>query len=67
MLGRVYTTRQVADLFGVSPKTVDKWRKDGILRAATLGYRTVRFYESEIERFQRNWMPKEVLVPKEED
>lgn len=46
-----YTTREVADLFGVSPKTVRDWVVSGRLKPAfrTLGGHA-RFDRAEIDR-----------------
>lgn len=49
MTGQLLTVRQVADQFGVSTRTVKRWRARGLIRkVAVCG--TVRYPASDIER-----------------
>jgi len=45
------TKRQVAQLLGVTQRTIDNWRSEGRLRAAKLGPGVVRFDPAEIRSF----------------
>ena len=45
---RFYTAEEVAAIFGISPKTAYKLRKDGILIGRPIG-RSVRFYKDLID------------------
>jgi len=47
-----YSRLESAELLGVSPRTVDRWVKDGLLHPSRASYR-VLFSKSELERFLR--------------
>jgi excisionase family DNA binding protein len=47
---RLLTTRQVAELLGVTPLTVQRLRVAGHLRASKIG-RLVRFEEKDVQAF----------------
>lgn len=49
-VGPVYTTAEVAHMFRVSEYTVRQWRRDGLIAAAPLPGRVVRFTEAEVQR-----------------
>jgi len=49
----VYTLDQVAELLGVSVPTVRRFVKSGHLRAARLGWRTLRFSDEAVRDFLR--------------
>jgi len=44
------TREQAADIFGVSPRTIDAWLRNGSLKRANTPGRIVRIPRSEIER-----------------
>lgn len=46
------TEREVAELLGVSPRTVRRWRRRGLLPSARIGG-TVRVRRSDLERALR--------------
>jgi len=49
---RMLSTRQLAERLGVSIRTVETWRYRGIgPRGTRLGYKAVRYPESEVERW----------------
>ena len=55
------TVEQAAALFGVSPRTVYRWRREGLLEGVRIGNFIV-FRDEEIERFnteQFNGIPVE--------
>lgn len=45
------TQKQVCELFHVCPKTVERWRKGGRLRAITLGRSMIRIPREAIAEF----------------
>lgn len=50
--GQMLTTRELAEAAGVHPKTVERWRYEGIgPRPVKLGPRTVRYTRSEVRKF----------------
>ena len=53
------TAADVADRLGVSVETVNRWRYDGDLPYVRLGYRTVRYLESDVARLV--WMRRRVM------
>jgi excisionase family DNA binding protein len=48
-----YSVSQAAQLLGVSRVTIWRWMRSGHLRAVHLGHRTVRIYQQDLERAQR--------------
>jgi excisionase family DNA binding protein len=46
------TTQQVADYFGVAPKTVRRWREEGLIDGHKVG-REFRYADGEVMRFAR--------------
>ena len=51
MTGRLLTGREVADMLGVSNKTVLRWALEGELPSIRLSNRAIRFREGEIDRW----------------
>ena len=53
---KIYTRREVADIFKVTVDTVDNWRKEGVINSIKVGRRAIRFTQDEITRVleQRN-------------
>lgn len=50
--GQLLSTKEAAHLLGVSPRTLEGWRLDGLGPAYTrLGARTVRYRVGALERF----------------
>ena len=49
MSGRLITTREVAELLGVSTETVLRWHRAGRLRGYRLAAGVLRFREDELE------------------
>lgn len=50
--GHLLTTREVAELARVHPKTVERWRYEGVgPRPVKLGPRTVRYRRTDVRRF----------------
>ena len=47
------TAEQVAARFGVTPRTVYKWRTNGLIQGARVGHWLV-FSDTEVARFQRD-------------
>jgi excisionase family DNA binding protein len=47
-MAKLMTKKQVADLFGISERTLDRWRHDGIIDAIKVGS-IVRFREEVVE------------------
>lgn len=50
MLEDLYSTKEVAEILGVTTKAVEKWRLEGKLRPVKAG-KLCRYLESEIRRF----------------
>ena len=50
MIDTLLTREQTAEIFGVSPRTIDAWLRNGSLRRADTPGRIVRIPRSEIER-----------------
>jgi excisionase family DNA binding protein len=51
MTGRLLTGRQVADLLGVSTKTVLRWALEGELPSIRLSNRAIRFRQDQLEQW----------------
>jgi excisionase family DNA binding protein len=47
----LFSTRQVAQMFGVSSQTVDRWRKSGELRSVVIGLGHPRFTRQAVNEF----------------
>ena len=47
-MAKLMTKKQVADLFGISERTVDRWRHEGAITAIKVGS-IVRFREEVVE------------------
>ena len=47
-MAKLMTKKQVADLFGISERTLDRWRHDGIIDAIRVGS-IVRFREEAVD------------------
>lgn len=47
----IFSTRQLAELFGVSTQTVDRWRKRGALKAIVVGLGHPRFTRAAVDEF----------------
>jgi excisionase family DNA binding protein len=45
---RLLTQREVCQALRISPKTLQRWRRDGRIRFCSLGYRSIRIRESAI-------------------
>jgi excisionase family DNA binding protein len=45
------TRNDIAALFGVSPRTVDSWQREGLLPFHRVGKRLVRFTDEDIADF----------------
>lgn len=43
------TTQEVAEMCRVTPSTVARWAKSGVLPAITIGPRTLRFRRGDVE------------------
>lgn len=50
MIDKLLTREEVAEIFNVSPRTIDAWLRTGELRRADTPGRIVRIPRSEIER-----------------
>jgi excisionase family DNA binding protein len=50
MIDTLLTREQAAEIFGVSPRTIDAWLRTGELHRANTPGRIVRIAHSEIER-----------------
>lgn len=48
---KLYTTQEVADIFGVSPETIREWIRSGKLPAIRLKTRQMRVKRSDIAAF----------------
>lgn len=46
---KLYTNKQVCEMLQVSLKTLNEWRKDGIIIASRLGNKQIRFSEQDIQ------------------
>jgi excisionase family DNA binding protein len=44
----ILTTREAADLLRVSPRSLQRWRAQGLLPAVSLGAQIVRFRRSDV-------------------
>jgi len=69
--GQYLNARQVATVLGVCVKTVRRLHADGQLRCFRLGYRTVRYSDTDVALFLRSRMsvieggkPEETMQPK---
>jgi excisionase family DNA binding protein len=51
--GLLMTRRQVADLLGVSVKSVQRWQRGGRLKAHVLGKNAVRYAKRDVDAFLR--------------
>ncbi len=47
----LFSTKQVAQMFSVSPQTVDRWRKSGELRAFVFGLGHPRYTRQAVNDF----------------
>lgn len=47
----LYTADEIARRCQVSPKTIQRWARDGKLKHYILGHRTLRFSEEHVEQF----------------
>ena len=48
---KLLTAKQVASILNISTSTVRRLCRDGELQCLRLGFRTVRFYRSDVEEF----------------
>ncbi len=53
MADRLLKQKEVIAILGVSPKTLQKWRRNGRIRAVSFGYRSIRIRQSEVERIEQ--------------
>ena len=52
---KTYITRaQVAEMFSVSSKTVDRWEKKGYFSPYRINSRTIRYLQDEVINFMEN-------------
>lgn len=51
--GKWMMPQEVAEMFGVSPKTVGRWANEGRIKVVVLPSGHRRFYRDDIERFFR--------------
>jgi excisionase family DNA binding protein len=50
----LYTRKQLAEYFSVTDRTIDRWRKSGIIKGIKISKGVVRFTEEDVERVQTN-------------
>ena len=53
MSGELFRPRDVAEIFGISVKTLWKWQRKGIIRAVRLPTGKLRYPRSEVDRLWR--------------
>jgi predicted site-specific integrase-resolvase len=57
-LPRLVSVRNIAQAFGVSPRTVERWRARGILRPVPLPDSNVRYRLSDVEAILNDPAPE---------
>jgi excisionase family DNA binding protein len=50
MLEQLYSTEHVAEIMGISTRSVERWRREGKLRPVKAG-RLIRYPEAQLNRF----------------
>jgi DNA-directed RNA polymerase specialized sigma subunit len=50
---KYYSTVEVGNIFGVSPLTVNRWHRKGLLKATKINARQSVFYKSNVEKFKK--------------
>lgn len=50
---RLLTKRQVADMFGVDTRTINRWMAAGKLKVVRINPTVVRFDQAAVERFRK--------------
>lgn len=60
MVEKMFSKKEVAELLGVTTRTIDNYLSSGIIQGIQIGNRW-RFPESEIERIQSEGIPKGYL------
>lgn len=58
MIEKMYTAKQISEILGISPRTVQNYVSAGVLKGTLIG-RNRRFAESEVLEIQKNGVPKD--------
>ena len=53
MSDKLLTTEQVAEIFGVTKRTIDRWYKVGFIHRANTPGHIARYTRSEVERYMK--------------